>query len=44
MKGISRLQLLGAVPYVGLVVTATAPSSEFDAMFLGPLSRESRDN
>jgi hypothetical protein len=40
MKGISRLQLLAA-PYVGLVVTATAPSWEFDAMSSGrvPVNR-----
>ena len=35
MKGISRLQPPGAAPYVGLVVTATAASSEFDAMSSG---------
>jgi hypothetical protein len=35
MKGISRLQLLGAATYAGLVFTATAPASEFDAMSSG---------
>jgi hypothetical protein len=35
MKGISRLQLLGAATYVELVITATAPASEFDPMSSG---------
>ena len=42
MKGISRLQLLGTATHVGLVVTATAPASEFDAMSSGRFARMAR--